>query len=217
MSAQTAPVVVLAGGAGRRFGGEGHKLAQTLGDSTVLAQTLSRVVEAGLSPVVVTTADLVPLARTVVAARDIVVVPADEAGPQGARGVGRSIAAGISARSHAPGWVVLPGDLPLVQPRTLHAVQRALNQSAIVTAQYRGWRGHPIGFSQELFTELCLLSSDHSVRRLLSRYPGRDVEVDDDGIRFDIDTQAMLAAARERLAGWTLASLKTPKASAPGM
>lgn len=200
VNAGAVPVVVLAGGAGRRFDGVGHKLAQGLGESTVLVQTLSRVVEAGLPLVVVTTAPLVPLARTVVAARDIVLVQPDDSAAAGRTGLGYSIAAGVSACAHAPGWLLLPADMPLVQPATLLSVRRALGSAPIVRAQHRGWRGHPIAFSQELFTELCMLTSDDSVRRLLSRYPGSDIDVEDDGIRFDVDTLATLTAARDRLA-----------------
>lgn len=207
-------VVVLAGGAGRRFEGRGDKLVQGLGESTVLAHTLSRVVQAGMPLVVVTTAALVPVAQTVVAARDIVLVPPEDAGNPGRAGMGHSIAAGVSARAHARGWLVLPGDMPLVQPATLHAVQRALADAPIAIAQHRGLRGHPIGFSQELFTELSRLSGEGSVRRLLSRYPGCDVEVDDDGVHCDIDTAATLTVARERLAATLLSQ---PRAEAPSL
>lgn len=192
-------VVVPAAGSGRRFTGTGHKLAQPLGQTTVLGHTLAQVVATGLPLVVVTTAPLAPVARSVVAARDIVLVPPDDAAGRERVGLGHSIAAGVSARAHAPGWVVLPGDMPLVTPATLRAVQRALREAPIAIAQHRGRRGHPIGFSQELFTELCGLSGDDSVRRLVTRYPGRDVEVDDDGVHCDIDTLDTLTAARERL------------------
>lgn len=193
-------VVVLAGGAGRRFRGGGHKLTQRLGESTVLEQTLSQVVATGLPLVVVTIAALVPVAQQVVAARDIVLVPAADAGTGEPVGVGCSIAAGVAARAHASGWILLPGDMPLVRPATLRAVRHALGIAPIAIAQHRGLRGHPVGFSQELFTELCALAGDDGVGRLLARYPGHGVEVDDDGVHCDIDTVSTLAWARERFA-----------------
>lgn len=201
MSATGTPVVVvLAGGAGTRFAGTGHKLAQPFGDGTVLGCTLSRVVAAGLPLVVVTTAALVPIAQRVVAARDIVLVPPVGSPTPERLGVGYSIAAGVSARAQARGWLLLPGDMPLVQATTLRAVHRAVDEAPIAYAQCRGLRGHPVGFSQELFTELTRLSGDDGARRLLARYPGHDVAVDDEGIHCDIDTVAALVAARERLA-----------------
>lgn len=202
MNAETEPpvVVVLAGGPGTRFEGLGHKLAQPFGDDTVLGYTLSQVVAAGLPVVVVTTAALVPLARQVVAARDIVVVPPVDSPTREPVGVGYSIAAGVSARAHANGWLLLPADMPLVLPATLAAVGAGLNHASVVFAQRNGRRGHPVGFSPELFTELIALSGDMSARRLLVRYPALGIEVDDTGIDLDIDTQAALDLARERLA-----------------
>ena len=55
-------VVVLAAGLGSRFSGAGHKLAQSLGGTSVLATTLAQVVASGLPLVVVTTAALAPVA-----------------------------------------------------------------------------------------------------------------------------------------------------------
>lgn len=193
-------VVVLAGGPGTRFRGTGHKLEQRFGDGTVLGSTLSQVVAAGLPLVVVTTAALVPLAQQVVAARDIVLVPPVGSSSREPLGMGHSIAAGVSARAHARGWVLLPGDMPLVKPATLRAVHRAVGEAPIAFAQCRGLRGHPVGFSQELFTELSALAGDDGVRRLLARYPAHDVAVDDEGVHCDIDDAATLLAARERLA-----------------
>ena len=44
-------VVVLAAGRGSRFDGSGHKLTQPLHDRSVLATTLSRVIQSGLPSV----------------------------------------------------------------------------------------------------------------------------------------------------------------------
>ena len=58
------------------------------------------------------------------------------------------------ARPMRAGWLVLPGDMPLVQPATLLAVARALDHHAVAYAQHRGRRGHPVGFAAELYSEL---------------------------------------------------------------
>lgn len=189
-------VVVLAAGRGERFEGEGHKLAQSLGSSSVLATTLEQVVAAGLPLVVVTTAGLVPLAQRVVAARDIVLLPPVGTQTQEPLGMGYSIATGVSARPHATGWLVLPGDMPLLRPETLRRVARALSHQPVVYAQHRGQRGHPVGFSAELYTELVTLAGDAGARRLVARYPAHAVEVDDPGVLLDVDTQADLLTAR---------------------
>ncbi|MFN6997793.1 MAG: NTP transferase domain-containing protein, partial [Aquincola tertiaricarbonis] len=142
----------------------------------------------------VTTAALEPLARSVVASRDVVVLPAADSMP--GLGMGSSIAAGVEARAHAPGWLMLPGDMPLVRPTTLVAVARALQQHPVAYAQHAGRRGHPVGFSAELFTDLVLLQGDEGARRLVARYPAQAVDVDDPGALIDLDTVEDFAAAR---------------------
>ena len=186
-------LIVLAAGQGRRFGGSGHKLEQRLGDSDVLGSSLRHAVESGLPVVVVTTAALAPLAARHLAGSDVVVVSDEEA----QRGMGRSIASGVAARPHAAGWLILPGDMPLVRPASIRAVAAALRQSPVAYAQYRGRRGHPVGFGAELYSELVVLDSDEGARRIAARYPALGVEVDDPGVLLDVDTPADLPAARQ--------------------
>jgi molybdenum cofactor cytidylyltransferase len=111
-------------------------------------------------------------------------------------GMGHSISAGVAVRPHAAGWLVLPGDMPLVQPSTLVAVARLLDDHAVVYAQHRGKRGHPVGFARELYSELLALGGDEGARRLVARYPAFGVELDDPGILIDIDTADDLESAR---------------------
>jgi len=189
-------VVVLAAGRGSRFRGREHKLAQSLGTSSVLGTTLSQVLASGLPIVVVATAALADVARSSIATRDIVVLPsADTTGPQ-PLGMGYSIACGVGARPDASGWLILPGDMPLVKPQTLQAVARDLRDHAVAYAQHHGLRGHPVGFSAELYSELAALDGDDGARRLLARYPAHGVEVDDPGVLIDIDTEADLEDLR---------------------
>ncbi len=186
-------IVVPAAGPGRRFGGPLHKLEQPFDGSTVLGATLRHAIASQLPVVVVTTAALAPLAGELLATRDIVVLDGVEA----ARGMGASIAAGVSERSDAPGWVVLPGDMPMVLPATLLAVAGTLEQHAVAYAQHRGRAGHPVAFAAELYSELIQLDGDDSPRRLMLRYPAQGVEVDDGGVLLGVDTTADLAAMRK--------------------
>jgi molybdenum cofactor cytidylyltransferase len=188
-------VIVLAAGVASRFIGAGHKLAQPLDDDgdvgAVLSVTLRNAIASRLPVLVVTTAELAPLARQQVAARDVMILP-----PLRIRGMGDSIAAGVAARADSAGWLVLPGDMPRVRPTTLQQVAQALLTHAVAYAQYRGRRGHPVGFAAELFSELVSLTGDEGARRLVARYPAQAVEVDDPGVLIDIDTVQDLAALR---------------------
>jgi molybdenum cofactor cytidylyltransferase len=188
-------VIVLAAGQGSRFKAVDHKLAQRLGESSVLATTLANAHASHLRVVVVTTAAFADVARSSVAARDVVVLP--EVGTPGAGlGMGISIAAGVGACPNSHGWLVLPGDMPLVKPATLVAVAHALDHHPVAFAQHLGRRGHPVGFAAELYSELAALSGDEGARRLVARYPAFAIELDDPGVLIDIDTEDDLAAAR---------------------
>ncbi|MBV8380062.1 MAG: nucleotidyltransferase family protein [Paucibacter sp.] len=196
MTERRTAIVVLAAGQGARFKGRGHKMEQAIGpdDRALLGSTLQHAMESGLRVLVVTTPELAPLALGQLAARDVVVMP-----PGGPRGMGHSIAAGVGVAGDADGWLILPGDMPLVQPDSIQAVAKALEQYPIAYAQYRGRRGHPVGFSAEFYSELLELSGDEGARRLVARYPAQAVEVEDAGVLVDVDTTEDLARLRETL------------------
>lgn len=195
MNAQPA-VIVLAAGKGSRFLGADHKLAQRLGSATVLATTLRHAVATQLHVVAVTTEALADVARRSVAARDVIVLPEVGAPGHEGLGMGYSIATGVSACPDAGGWLVLPGDMPMVRTGTLLEVARELANHAVVFAQHKGMRGHPVGFSAELYSELTSLRGDEGARRLVARYPAIGIEVDDPGVLIDVDTEADLEAVR---------------------
>jgi molybdenum cofactor cytidylyltransferase len=180
-------VIVLAAGRGSRFAGERHKLTQDIGEGSVLVATLKNVLASQLPVLVVTTEGLAATARDLVAARDVVVLPEVGSADDGQLGMGYSIAAGVRTRAAAPAWLVLPGDMPLVQPDTLLAVARGLSQL-------------PVAYAAELFSELANLSGDEGARRIIARYPAQAVDVDDPGVLVDVDTVEdlhLLRAQRE--------------------
>jgi molybdenum cofactor cytidylyltransferase len=159
-----------------------------------LGQTVARALQTRLPVVVVTTADRVPAVAHLVAGRDCVVLPPTQA----AQGWGRGFAAGVAERASASGWLLLPGDMPQVQPSTLLAVAHGLRGHAVAFAQYRGRRGYPLGFSAELYSELMGLQGDEGARRLVARYPGYAAEVDDPGVQPDSDAALEVMAVPSR-------------------
>jgi len=187
-------VIVLAAGRGSRFVSPEHKLLQPFGKSTVLGTALDHAIESGLQLRVVTTAIVTAEARRHVAQRDIVELPEATGHAGEVLGMGYSIANGVAASADAGGWLVLPADMPTVQASSLLAVAAKLPQHIVVYAQHRGRRGHPVGFSPELYSELVQLSGDEGARRLVARYPSHGVELDDPGVLADVDTNDDLAA-----------------------
>jgi molybdenum cofactor cytidylyltransferase len=172
-------VLVLASGRGERFlasGGSGNKLHALLGDKTVLEHTLAAARASGLP------------------------VHVEDAGHAG---MGDSIAAAVRATADAGGWLVLPGDLPLVRAESLRAVANALAQSTIVLPHYRGQRGHPVGFAAVCGKALMLLEGARGAAPVVRAYADSErltnLELDDAGIVTDIDTVQDLANVRQRL------------------
>jgi molybdenum cofactor cytidylyltransferase len=173
-------VLVLASGRGERFvasGGTGNKLQALLAGRTVIEHTLDAVRASGLP------------------------FHVEEAGHPG---MGDSIAAAVRATRSAPGWLVLPGDLPLVQPESLRQVAAALAQHEVVVPTYAGETGHPVGFARACRDELLALTGALGAGRIVQAHAaaGRRqlLALADPGIRIDVDTVDDLAAAERLLA-----------------
>ena len=141
----------------------------------------------GLPVKVVSTESLMHLVLPQVARRDVLVLP--DAQTETRLGMGYSIATGVRASMDAGGWLVLPADMPLVGPATILRVAQELPRHTVVYPQYLGRRGHPVGFSAELVSELVRLTGDEGARRVVARYPGHALEVDDPGVLQDFDTE----------------------------
>jgi molybdenum cofactor cytidylyltransferase len=184
-------VIVLAAGQGARFAGWQCQPSLSLGVSHVLGTTLRQALASQFRVVVVADRLLRDLVGDHVATRDIVLLQGGER-----VSMGQAMAAGVAACSDASGWLMLPADMPMVEPITLQQVARPLDMHSIVCAHYRGRRGHPIGFAAELYTELVTLKSDDGVRRLMARYPSLAVEVDDPGVLLDADLGIEAVRAR---------------------
>jgi molybdenum cofactor cytidylyltransferase len=115
--------------------------------------------------------------------------------PNADEGMGASLAAAIGASGEVDGWVVTLADMPYIRPQTIEKVTAALAQgAAIVAPAYCGERGHPVGLSARFRPQLLALRGDEGARALLRQHAGlvKLIDVDDPGIRRDIDTPADL-------------------------
>ncbi len=185
-------ILILAAGISPLFAPGGQAQASLPEARGCLGQTLDRAIGTGWPVCVVLTPEWVPWAAPSVATRDLVVLDAAQA----ERGLGRVIAAGVAAQGAAPGWLLLPGDMPQIKPDSIAAVGRALAAHPAAYAQHQGRPGHPLGFAPELYSELMALDGDAGVRRLLARYPAAAVEVDDPGVLREADIGVGLPARR---------------------
>ncbi len=165
-------VIVLASGRGQRFaasGGQVHKLQALLNGQKVIDWTLAAVRASGLP------------------------WHLEDAGHPG---MGDSIAAAVRATPHAPGWLILPADLPLIQPATLLAVAQALQTANHVVPMVNGQRGHPVGFGAGYFAQLSQLQGSKGASKLNVGEAAIELIVNDVGCVMDIDTVSDLERAR---------------------
>lgn len=179
--------ILLAAGAGTRFGGE--KLLHPLEDGVAIAAHAARNLLAATPEViaVVRWGDF-PLYDML-----------EQEGCQvtmfqgAARGMGASLAHGVGQARSADGWVVALADMPRVPAAIIKEIIVSLEGGALIAAPvHKGERGHPVGFGAALREELLALDGDLGARAVVERH--RDsvqlIECDDPGILFDVDRKS---------------------------
>ncbi|HKU69848.1 MAG TPA: nucleotidyltransferase family protein [Burkholderiales bacterium] len=181
--------VLLAAGAGSRFGG--GKLLHPLEDGVAIAAHAARNLMKATGEVV-----------AVVRWGDFPL--SDMLGEEGCRvvmfqdaklGMGASLAYGVSQARDSDGWVIGLADMPRITTATINRIVDALEEGAKIAApSRRGERGHPVGFAKALRDELLALGGDQGARTVLERHRDavRLVECDDPGIFYDIDRKSDL-------------------------
>lgn len=163
--------VLLAAGAGKRFGGE--KLLYEIGGSSLIVRALSLYAALSFSArVCVVRGGAERLAALACAAGFHPAV-----NPDAERGVGTSVSVGTLAalerRPDLDGVLYAVGDQPYLTrasvERLLDAFTRAPDK--IVSLSYGGERGNPAVFPRALFTELAALDGDVGGGAVIRRHP----------------------------------------------
>ncbi len=175
-AAQLPTVLVLASGRGERYtasGGGGHKLQADLCGRTVLQRTLDAVRASGL------------------------LWHLEDAGHPG---MGDTIAAAVRATRNAAGWLVLPADLPLIQPQTLVALAQLKTQARVVVPFFGEQRGHPVRFAPDCGDALMALQGQQGAAPVIAQFALLKWQVQDAGCVTDIDTLADVLRVRTLLA-----------------
>lgn len=115
-------------------------------------------------------------------------------------GMGHSLAHAVrEARArwpHLQALLVMPADMPWVQPVSVQAVAQALVQvtgaqpacGIVVPVTPTGQRGHPVGFDARHFDALAALQGDAGARHLLQSAAVERLMLEDPGIVRDVDT-----------------------------
>ena len=173
--------VVLAAGAGERFGGEGHKLLAPFRGRPLVAWAVQAALEAGLDETVVITgavdlSAILPEGLTVIE---------NHAWASGQASSLRTAVAWAERMGH-DAVVIGLGDQPLVPARAWQAVA-AERSRPIATATFAGKRRPPVRLAREVW-DLLPVSGDEGARVLMAARPHLVVEVACAGQPADVDT-----------------------------
>ena len=166
--------IVLAAGLGRRIGTP--KALLTLDGRTFLERAVGALSGAGLEVVVVMNPGVSEASATAGFRGHRVVNP----DPDQENGMFGSVRLGVSEalRLGASGALLLPVDLPLITIEDVKAVVTSLGAgAAVVVATHGGRRGHPIGISRAVMSEIVTDPSAGTLRDIVRRDPVRVVEV----------------------------------------
>jgi CTP:molybdopterin cytidylyltransferase MocA len=193
--------LLLAAGAGRRFGGP--KALAVLGGEHLVQRGVRLLRDGGCAPVVAVLGAQADDVRAIVCDADVVVAP------DWAEGMGASLRVGLAALrgTGAEACVVALVDQPLV---TAEAVRRLLSvrPADAAVATYGGRPRNPVLLTEAVWHDVAALAvGDVGARAWIRAHPGRVVEVpcDDTGSPTDVDTADDLA----------LLNLDPPIGSAP--
>ncbi|MDO8408992.1 MAG: nucleotidyltransferase family protein [Phenylobacterium sp.] len=191
--------IVLAAGAGRRFGG--RKLLAPFEGGALLDGALRAAFASPASTVILVTgseADEVAAAARAWAERQgagdrlHIIHAADHA-----EGMGASLRAGAAALpADSAGAFVFLGDMPRVPAAVLPRLVEAVGAGAAAAAPVcDGRRGHPVLFAAELYAPLRQAAGDEGARAALLGLGPRLalIETDDKGVLFDVDRPEDLA------------------------
>ncbi|WP_249011394.1 NTP transferase domain-containing protein [Conexibacter sp. DBS9H8] len=186
--ARDAVGIVLAAGAGRRFGGA--KQVAELGGRPLISWPIAALRAGGLSDIIVVLGAHADRVRAVLSGVEVVEVT------DWSEGMSASLRAGVSAAAGrgAERAIVALADQPHLSGAAVARVLAASREGhPVCRARYGTIAGHPVALSQATFAAVAELRGDMGARGLTQWTP-RDVDCTGLGATTDIDTPEDLAA-----------------------
>jgi len=188
---ETVTAIVLAAGAGTRFGG--GKLLAPIGGRPVLQHVLDALATAGVGDVVVVIGDDLDAIEAAIAWRSERRVR----NPDPGRGLSSSLRVGLDAvGDDAHAALIALGDQPLVPVAVIRALLEAPADASrpVVVPVYPDDRGrNPVLLRRAAFGLVAEAEGDHGLGPLLAAHPELVAEVAVTGTNPDLDTQDDLA------------------------
>ena len=187
--------LVLAAGAGRRFGG--GKLLAPFAGAPLIRRTAQAVCASGFGEVLVVTGADGPAITAALDGLACRTVPA----PDWAEGMAASLRTGIAALApDAAGVCIVLGDMPLVPVALCSRLAGLAEQAGYAARVMVGdTPGHPAAFTRAAFADLARLTGDAGAHRLLAQRTGGVAYLtsDDAGALIDVDAPGDLALAEQ--------------------
>jgi molybdenum cofactor cytidylyltransferase len=183
--------VLLAAGAGKRFGGDGEKLFYEVGGTPMIVTALSLFAKLSFSAKVCVVR--AGEERISALAKTVGFTPAEN--PNADQGVGTSVSVGTYAafagRPDLDGVLYAVSDQPFLSKASLLRLLEAFEQSSnrIVSLSFQGTRGNPAIFPRALYGELLALDADTGGGAVIKSHPELLTLVEADSARelMDID------------------------------
>ena len=179
--------LILAAGAGRRFGGT-KQLADLRGRPLLEHAIAAMLAVPALDPVLVVlghAADEI-LERVDFGAAEVVICADWD------RGQGFSLRRGIAALGEADAVVVTLGDQPFITPQVIAGALDQMRGCDAVRATYDGQPGHPVVLSRTVMDAAASLDGDVGARDLLARFRVKRWEAGHLASAVDVDTREEL-------------------------
>lgn len=190
--------LILAAGLSSRMG-SGNKLLADLHGKPIIAHTVANVLASPARPVILVTGHMAEAVRAA-AGPD----PTFVHNPDFSTGLASSLRTGLAILpKRCDGVLVCLGDMPDVSPAVLDKLISAFNPvegRAICVPMVGPKRGNPVLWGAQFFPELQNLNGDQGAKRLIEAHSEWVCEVPcaDEAVLSDIDTEAALAARRNR-------------------
>jgi molybdenum cofactor cytidylyltransferase len=178
--------ILLAAGAGKRFGG--GKLKQVLPSGLAICVASARNLTVAVDQVIAVVRPSDPATYNLLAAEPNVQIVVCERAEEG---MGHSLAAAVAASPSSTHWIVALGDMPLIKSETIREVASAIeNGAAFAMPLHHGQRGHPVGIHSRFRADLLALEGDAGARALIAAHRSDVtlIETLDAGVLVDVDT-----------------------------
>ena len=180
-----AGVVLAAGGSSRL--GRPKQLLDWHGQ-TLVRHAVDKALNAKLSPVIVVLGAYYEEVRKELVDLPVIIVNNEE----WERGQSTSVRASLELLPEEVGAAIfLLVDQPKISSSLIQSLieQHAVSLDPIVAPMIHGKRGNPVLFDQETFSDLRTLCGDVGGRALFDRYPVTYIEIEDNHVNLDIDTE----------------------------